>query len=145
VLPLTFGLIVELSNFAYCMSVTLEFLAFVKLQILDEGKLHTLLWNSMSLHRLCLKYIMLPRCISPSDHPILRKTMYFLFLTPALIINVLVMLLASYATYIYAAIVIFIGLLLINAKPIGSFFRKLGRSHKNEGSSSIGSLDKTVT
>ena len=37
-LPLQFGLIVELSNFAYCISVTLEFMAFIKLQILTGGR-----------------------------------------------------------------------------------------------------------
>lgn len=39
VLPLQFGLIVELTNFAYVMSVAMEFMAFVKLQIIDAGKL----------------------------------------------------------------------------------------------------------
>ena len=38
VMPLSFGLIVELTNFSYCLSVTLEFMAFVKLQVIDGGK-----------------------------------------------------------------------------------------------------------
>lgn len=38
VLPLQFGLIIELTNFAYCMGVTLEFISFIKLQVLGGGK-----------------------------------------------------------------------------------------------------------
>ena len=38
VLPLQFGLIVELTNFAYCMGVTVEFMSFVKLQVFGGGK-----------------------------------------------------------------------------------------------------------
>ena len=37
VLPLQFGLIVELTNFAYCLSVTMEFMSFFKLQIVNGG------------------------------------------------------------------------------------------------------------
>ena len=78
------------------------------------------------------------------DHTTLRKISYGILMAPALAINALVILLASYATYIYAAIVILIGLLLINTKRIGMFVKKCGgfRGH-NESSSSL-SLDKTL-
>ena len=36
-LPLPFGIIVELSNFAFCLSVALEFLAFAQLRIRKGG------------------------------------------------------------------------------------------------------------
>jgi amino acid transporter len=38
VLPLDFALIVEMTNFAYCVSVTLEFASFIKLQVIDGGE-----------------------------------------------------------------------------------------------------------
>eukprot|EP00804_Cyclotella_cryptica_P025933 CCRYP_002774-RC/>CCRYP_002774-RC protein AED:0.13 eAED:0.13 QI:91/0.85/0.75/1/0.85/0.87/8/165/526 len=111
VLPLEFGLIIELSNFAYCVSVTMEFMAFVQLQI------------------------------RKGDDSILRKVFYALLVVPALIINLLVILLASYATYIYAAVVVVIGLLFINAKVLGSCVRKCFRSRRGH---SVESLDKIV-
>ena len=38
VLPFDFGMIIELCNFGYCLSVSVEFLAFAKLQIIHGGK-----------------------------------------------------------------------------------------------------------
>lgn len=38
IMPLSFGLIVELANFSYCLSVTVEFMAFVKLQVIRGGE-----------------------------------------------------------------------------------------------------------
>lgn len=64
VLPFEFGFIVELTNFAYCLSVTMEFMAFAKLQIFDGGMLclfisfKYLVSNSLTqllLHLSCFK------------------------------------------------------------------------------------------
>ena len=38
VLPFDFGMITELCNFGYCLSVSVEFLAFAKLQIINGGE-----------------------------------------------------------------------------------------------------------
>ena len=75
----------------------------------------------------------------------MRKTSYAILMTPAMVFNVLILLLASYATYIYAAIVIFIGFMLIYAKSINKFVRRCVRSHKSNGEiGSVGTLDKSV-
>ncbi|KAL7481630.1 hypothetical protein ACHAW6_007313 [Cyclotella cf. meneghiniana] len=111
VLPLEFGLIIELSNFAYCVSVSMEFMAFVQLQIRN------------------------------GDDSNLRKFFYALLVVPALMINVLVILLASYATYIYAAVVVVVFLLFINAKVLGSSVRKCFRSRRAQ---TVGSSDKVI-
>ncbi|KAL3767923.1 hypothetical protein ACHAWO_001819 [Cyclotella atomus] len=115
VLPLDFALIVEMTNFAYCVSVTLEFASFIKLQVIDGG------------------------------HSIVRRITYAIMMAPALIINILVMLLASYATYIYAAVVIMIGFALINAKPMNKFAKRCLTSRKEQGeTNSVGTVDKSV-
>lgn len=92
-LPLPFGIIIELSNFAFCLSVSVEFLAFAQLRI-RKGD--------------CTK---------------LRKILYGVMLVAPMLFNITVLLLASYATYIYGACLTVFGLLLINAKRIGSVFR----------------------
>mmetsp|Transcript_36617 Transcript_36617/g.64184 ORF Transcript_36617/g.64184 Transcript_36617/m.64184 type:complete len:117 (-) Transcript_36617:1122-1472(-) len=89
-LPLRFGLIVELSNFAFCLSVTVEFLAFAQLRI-RKGD--------------CTK---------------LRKAFYAIMLVAPMLFNIAVVLLASYATYIYGACLTVFGVLLIIAKRIDS-------------------------
>jgi hypothetical protein len=64
-------------------------------------------------------------------------------MVPPLFINVMVILLASYAIYIYAAVVIVLGLLLINAKCISSSIKKCTRAHPGE-SASESSLGKAI-
>jgi len=82
-LPLPFGFIVELSNFAYCISVIIEFLAFAQLRI------------------------------RRGDGTMLRKTVYALLLIAPMLYNIVVLMVASYATYIYGACASALGALLI--------------------------------
>ncbi|KAL7534500.1 hypothetical protein ACHAXR_005916 [Thalassiosira sp. AJA248-18] len=87
-LPLPFGIIVELSNFAFCLSVIVEFLAFAKLRIHNGD---------------CSK---------------LRKAFYLILLIAPMLFNIAVILLASYSTYIFGACLTVFGVLLIYAKRI---------------------------
>jgi len=82
-LPLPFGFIVELSNFSYCISIIIEFLAFAQLRI------------------------------RRGDGTMLRKTVYALLLIAPMLFNIAVLMLASYATYIYGACASALGALLI--------------------------------
>ena len=50
VIPFDFGLITELCNFGYCLSVSVEFMAFAKLQILLGGERHSLLTACSYMH-----------------------------------------------------------------------------------------------
>jgi len=88
VLPFDFGVITELCNFGYCLSVSVEFMAFAQLQIRH------------------------------GDDSTTRKVMYTLMLIPPMTINILIILLASYSTYIYVAIMITIGMVLVHARAI---------------------------
>ncbi|KAL3759065.1 hypothetical protein ACHAWU_008674 [Discostella pseudostelligera] len=87
-LPFSFSVIIELSNFSYCLSITIEFLAFGQLMI------------------------------RRGESSAFRKTMYAMLLMAPLLFNVAVILLASYATYIYIACVFLFGILLINARRV---------------------------
>ncbi|KAL7552239.1 hypothetical protein ACHAWF_015461 [Thalassiosira exigua] len=87
---LPFSLIVELSNFTFCVVVTVEFFSFIQLNIRN------------------------------GDHSKLRKTIYSLMLVAPLLLNIVVFITASYATYIYGACVTVFGLILINAKRASS-------------------------
>ncbi|KAL7539373.1 hypothetical protein ACHAXR_009222 [Thalassiosira sp. AJA248-18] len=89
-LPLPFGIIIELSNFAFCLSVTMEFSAFAQLRIRNGD---------------CSK---------------LRKSVYVIMLVAPMLFNVIVVLMASFAAYIYCACLTVFGVLLINAKKINS-------------------------
>lgn len=139
VLPLEFGLIIELSNFAYCVSVTMEFMAFVQLQIRNGGMCSPSVFDL--IRDSCYDIIKYFPCSLFADDSKLRKFFYALLVMPALMINVLVILLASYATYIYAAVVVVVCLLFINAKVLGSSVRKCFRSRRAQ---TVGSLDKVI-
>jgi len=89
-LPLPFGIIIELSNFSFCISVTIEFLAFAQIRIRH------------------------------GDCTMIRKVLYSIMLIAPLLFNIAVLLLASYASYIYGACMTVFGVLLINAKRIDS-------------------------
>jgi amino acid transporter len=91
VLPLSFHVIVELTNFSYCIAVTMEFLAFAQLRI--RG----------------------------GDATKGRKIVYVLVLILPMLYNILVVLLASYATYIFGISMILFGFLLIKASQICDF------------------------
>ena len=99
-LPLPFGTIIELSNFSFCFNSTLQFVVFGQLRIRN------------------------------GDGSRLRKFFYVIMLIMPTLLNVAVVLLASYATYIYGASSLVFGLLLVNAKRIG----KSWRSFRNRGS-----------
>ena len=81
-LPLKFSIIIELSNFSFVFAVTAEFLAFAQLRIRNGN-------GSM-----------------------MRRILYTIMIIPPLLLNLAVLLLASYATYIYGAIVTAIGIVL---------------------------------
>lgn len=87
-----------------------------------------------------------PNFLLRQDYPKLRKVSYAIMITPPMVFNIIVMLLASYATYIYAAIVICIGFMLIHGKSMSNHIKKCLKSRRNnvESSSSIGTLDKSV-
>lgn len=89
-LPLPFGIIIELSNFSFCLSVVVEFMAFAELRI------------------------------RKGDCTWLQRGLYAILMVAPMIFNVAVILLASYATYIYGLCVIVFGILLINAKRMNS-------------------------
>jgi len=89
-LPLPFGFIIELSNFAFCLSTIIEFLAFAQLRI-RRGECSNL-----------------------------RKAIYVMLLIAPMLFNVVVILIASYATYIYGASLTVFGILLVNAKRLKS-------------------------
>mmetsp|Transcript_2518 Transcript_2518/g.4609 ORF Transcript_2518/g.4609 Transcript_2518/m.4609 type:complete len:239 (+) Transcript_2518:1201-1917(+) len=106
-LPLDFGLIVELANFSYCLSITFEFVAFAKIRIFN------------------------------GDNSLIRKAFYFVIITFPMLFNVLVIALASYATYIYGAVMVVFGFLFVNAHSIGTNCRRLARRSKNRKSEVI--------
>lgn len=89
-LPLPFGTIIELSNFSFCINATLQFVVFGQLRIRN------------------------------GDGSKLRKFFYAILLIAPTVLNIAVLCLASYATYIYGASVTVFGVLLINAKRIHS-------------------------
>jgi len=91
-LPLPFGIIIELSNFSFCLSVIVEFLAFAQLRI------------------------------RKGDCTQLRKALYVILLVAPMLFNIAVLLLASYATYIFGACMTVFGILLINAKRLNLAF-----------------------
>ena len=82
-LPQKFSIIIELSNFAFVFAVSAEFLAFAQLRIRNGN-------GSM-----------------------LRRILYTIMIIPPMLMNVAVLLLASYATYIYGAIVTTLGIALV--------------------------------
>jgi len=82
-LPLKFSIIVELSNFSFVFAVSAEFVAFAELRI------------------------------RKGDGSMLRRILYTIMIIPPLLLNVAVLLLASYATYIYGAIVTTLGIVLV--------------------------------
>ena len=88
-IPFQFTFIVELSNVGYCFAVTMEFLAFFQLRIRKAN-----------------------------DIKLLRKVLNSCLLVPTLMLNLLVICLASYATYIYAVSMIAFGVLLIHTESI---------------------------
>lgn len=87
-IPFKFTFIVELSNVGYCFAVTMEFLAFFQLRI------------------------------RKANDKLLRKIGNVLLLIPTMSLNLLVICLASYVTYIYAVSMIAFGMLLIHANSI---------------------------
>lgn len=89
-LPLPFGVIIELSNFSFCLSVMMEFLAFARLIIIK------------------------------GDYTKLRKAFYAIMLVPPMALNIVVLILASYVTLIYGACVTALGIILISAKSMCS-------------------------
>ncbi len=89
-LPLQFGIIIELSNFAFCISVSIEFLAFGHLRI-----------RRGDCSKLC-------------------KLFYVILLITPMLFNIAIICFASYATYIYSACITVFGVLLINAKRLSS-------------------------
>ena len=88
-IPFKFTFIVELSNVGYCFAVTMEFLAFFQLRIRKAN-----------------------------DIKLLRKIGNVLLLIPTMALNLLVICLASYVTYIYAVSMIVFGTVLIHATSI---------------------------
>ena len=93
-IPFNFTFIIELSNVGYCFAVTMEFLAFFQLRIRKA-----------------------------KDIRLLRKIWNTMMLLPTLLINLLVICLASYATYIYAVSMIVFGMILIHANSIWEYIR----------------------
>ncbi|KAL7449811.1 hypothetical protein ACHAWC_001825 [Mediolabrus comicus] len=93
-IPFNFTFIVELSNVGYCFAVTMEFLSFFQLRIRKA-----------------------------KDIKLLRKIWNAMMLLPTLLINLLVICLASYATYIYAVSMIVFGMILIHANSIWEYIR----------------------
>ena len=93
-IPFNFTFIIELSNVGYCFAVTMEFLAFFQLRIRKA-----------------------------KDIKLLRKIWNAMMLLPTLLINLLVICLASYATYIYAVSMIVFGMILIHANSIWEYIR----------------------
>ena len=87
-IPFPFGFIIELSNFAFCMTLMVEFMAFAQIMI------------------------------RKGDSSKLRKALYSIMLIIPMMLNIFVLLLASYATYIYGACLVVFGIILINAKRI---------------------------
>ncbi|KAL3817263.1 hypothetical protein ACHAXA_007117 [Cyclostephanos tholiformis] len=85
-LPLPFGTIIELANFTFCISVSIEFMSFVQLRIIS------------------------------GESAKFRKTLYSVMLILPFVYNITVMLTASYTTYIYAAIVAVFGVMIILAR-----------------------------
>eukprot|EP00956_Cyclotella_meneghiniana_P045791 scaffold384664_cov70-Cyclotella_meneghiniana.AAC.1 len=70
---------------------------------------------------------------------------YWYFLVfPAFVVNVLIILLASYATYIYASLVLLICFLLVNMKSICSFAKRYRKSRGAENNSVSSGLSKSV-
>ncbi|KAL7495724.1 hypothetical protein ACHAWT_004020 [Skeletonema menzelii] len=88
-LPFSFTFIIELSNVGYCFAVTMEFLAYFQLRVRKA-----------------------------KDIRLLRKIWNVMLLIPTLSFNLLIILLASYVTYIYAVCMIAFGLVLIHATSI---------------------------
>lgn len=64
----------------------------------------------------------------------MRKAFYFVVITFPMLFNVLVIALASYATYMYGVVMVVFGLLFVNARSIGTSFRRLVRRSKNRKS-----------
>jgi len=91
-LPLPFTIIIELSNFAFSLSVTVEFLAFYQLRIRN------------------------------GEHSRRRKALYSVLLIPPMLFNLAVIMLASYATYIYGACLTAFGVILIQARRFDKVF-----------------------
>lgn len=85
-LPLPFGTIIELMNFTFCISVSIEFMAFAQLRI------------------------------RAGESTKFRKVLLSIMLIFPMTFNVLIILTASYATYIYAATVAVIGVVVISAR-----------------------------
>ena len=116
-LPLPFGIIVELSNFAFCLSVALEFLAFAQLRIC-KGGMPVIILIAAFVNFFLVRSIHFS--ISLSDGSKVRKTMYTIMLVPPMLINIIVIMLASWSTVIFGACLTFIGVLLILAKRMCS-------------------------
>ena len=88
-IPFSFTFIIELANVGYCIAVTMEFLAYFQLRIRKAD-----------------------------DITLLRKIGNGMLLIPTLSINLLVILLASYVTYIYALCMIAFGMVLVYSSSI---------------------------
>jgi len=109
-LPLKFGVIIELSNFAFVFQATCEFSAFAKLRI------------------------------RKGDGSLMRKTLYSLMIAPPLLLNITIMLLASYATYICGAIVMAFGVLLIYLPGMIQSSHQLNRPRRSASAPQLGSF-----
>ena len=105
--PFPFGFIIELSNFSFCVALSVEYMAFAELMI------------------------------RKGDSTKLRKCLYSIMLILPMLLNIFVLFLASYATYIYGACLTAFGILLINAKRLNSLaccsYCKRGESNSKSG------------
>jgi hypothetical protein len=69
-------------------------------------------------------HLILHHLIVFADESRTRKVLYTLMLIPPMTINILIVLLASVTTYIYIAVMLAVGLLLVHAGVIQSALRR---------------------
>ena len=104
------------SSLLSIQSLFIEFLAFGQLMIRRGGAFITTLSFSFHVFFFNLRRLIFYNKLSYKESTLFRKTVYAILIILALSFIVTVIILASYAAYIYITIVFVVGLLIINAR-----------------------------